>query len=95
MDELRNGMVVRHATLGIGRVVALEPTAVHVFFAEGERRDAAKLRRSAVSQLLSPDPKAHDDRLENLPAFALDPASRRYSPERARPAATPRKAKKK
>ena len=94
MDELKKGMVVRHTTLGVGRVVALEPTAVHVFFAEGERREAAKLRLSAVSQFLSPDPKAHDERLENLPAFALDPASGRYAPERAR-SAVARKAKKK
>jgi hypothetical protein len=94
VDELKKGMVVRHATLGIGRVVALEATAVHVFFAEGERREAAKLRLSAVQQLLSPDPKAQDERLENLPAFALDPVSGRYAPERVRPAAA-RKARKK
>lgn len=94
MDELKKGMVVRHTTLGLGRVVALEPTAVHVFFADGERPEAAKLRLSAVSQLLVADPKARDERLENLPAFALDPVSGRYAPERVRPAAA-RKAKKK
>ncbi len=94
MDELEKGMVVRHATLGLGRVVALEPTAVHVFFVEGERREALKLRRSSIERLLAPDPKAHDERLDNLPAFALDPVSHRYAPERARPAAA-RKAKKK
>ncbi len=85
--DFAEGMVVRHSTLGIGRVVALEPTAVHVFFAEGERREAAKLRLSAAKVFLRPDPDARDERLEHLPAFALDPASGRYAPERARPAA--------
>jgi len=94
VEEFKKGMLVRHSTLGIGRVVALDATAIHVFFAEGERREAAKLRLSAVTQLLAPDPKAHDERLEQLPAFALDPVSGRYAPERARPTAA-RKARKK
>ncbi len=94
MSEFRQGMVVRHSTLGIGRVVALEPTAIHVFFVEGERREAAKLRLTAVERFLAPDPRTHDERLENLPAFALDPVSGRYAPERPRAAAA-RKAKKK
>ncbi len=94
MEEFKKGMVVRHTTLGLGRVVALDATAIHVFFAEGERREAAKLRLSAVSQLLAPDPKARDERLDELPVFALDPVSGRYAPERARATAA-RKAKKK
>ncbi len=94
MEEFAKGMIVRHATLGIGRVVALEPAAVHVFFVEGERREAAKLRLSAAKVFLTPEPKTKDERLDSLPAFAFDPASGRWAPERARPAAT-RKAKKK
>ncbi len=93
-EGFAKGMVVRHSTLGIGRVVALEPTAVHVFFAEGERREAAKLRLSAATVFLRPDPQAQDERLEHLPAFALDPVSGRYAPERPRPTAS-KKAKKK
>jgi hypothetical protein len=92
--EYAKGMVVRHSTLGIGKVVALEATAVHVFFADGERREAAKLRISAAKAFLRPDPEARDERLEHLPAFALDPASGRYAPERTRPAAAKKKAKK-
>ncbi len=45
------GMVVHHATLGIGRAVAL-PTVVHVFFA------GAKLRLSVAKVFLRPDPDA-------------------------------------
>ena len=82
--DFAKGMVVRHSTLGIGRVVALEPAAVHVFFAEGERREAAKLRLSAAKVFLRPDPQARDERLDHLPPFALDPASGRYAPERSR-----------
>ena len=93
MDPFSKGMVVRHATLGIGRIVALEPTAIHVFFLEGERREAAKLRLPAAKVFLTPDPKARDERLDQLPAFAFDPVSGRYAPERTRPAAA-RKAKK-
>ncbi len=93
MSDFATGMVVRHSTLGIGRVVALEPTAVHVFFVEGERREAAKLRLSAARVFMQPDPKARDERLENLPPFALDPVSGRYAPERPRATAS-RKARK-
>jgi hypothetical protein len=93
LSDYSTGMVVRHSTLGIGRVVALEPTAVHVFFVEGERREAAKLRLTAAKEFMRPDPKARDERLDNLPSFALDPVSGRYAPERPRAAAA-RKAKK-
>jgi hypothetical protein len=93
VDDLANGMVVRHATLGIGRVVALEPTAIHVFFVEGERREAAKLRLPAARVFLSPAPSVKDERLQNLPAFTFHPDSGRWALERPRSTAT-RKAKK-
>jgi hypothetical protein len=93
VEELAKGMVVRHATLGIGRVVALEPTAIHVFFAEGERREAAKLRLPAARVFLSPAPGVSDERLQSLAAFAFDPGSGRWALERPRPAAA-RKGKK-
>ncbi len=94
MDEFAKGMVVRHTTLGIGRVVALDPTAVHVFFVEGARREAAKLRRAAARIFLSPAPDVKDERLESLSAFALDPATGRWALERPRlaPARKARKA---
>ncbi len=92
MDELAKGMVVRHATLGLGRVVAVEPTAIHVFFVEGERREAAKLRLPAAREFLAPAPSVKDDRLQDLAAFTFDPGSGRWAPERPRSAA--RKAKK-
>ncbi len=94
MEELSKGMVVRHSTLGIGRIVALEPTAVHVFFIEGERREASKLRLPAATVFLVPDPKVRDERLDALPEFALDAGSGRYAPQRPRAAASSRKARK-
>jgi len=87
VHELAKGMVVRHATLGLGRVVALEPTAIHVFFVEGERREAAKLRLPAARVFLSHAPEAMDERLQGLAAFAFDPDSGRWALERPRPAA--------
>ncbi len=77
------GMLVRHATLGLGKVVAVDPVAVHVFFAEGERRAATKLSLAAAGPFLSAAPEAVDARLVDLPAFVLDPVSRRYAPGRA------------
>lgn len=93
MEQLSTGMVLRHSTLGLGRIVALEPTAVHVFFIEGERREASKLRLPAATVFLVPDPKVRDERLDALPAFAFDPLSGRYAPERPRVPST-RKARK-
>jgi len=90
--QFTTGMVVRHSTLGVGRVVALEKTAVHVFFAGTERREAAKLRLGVAEPFLHPDPDAHDERLDDLPRFVLDPETGRYSPEPAR-SARARKAK--
>ncbi len=79
MAGLQNGMLVRHATLGLGKVVAVEPTAVHVFFPGGDNRFAAKLRLPAALGLLRTDGVAPDARLEALSAFALDPKAGRYA----------------
>ncbi len=84
MVAFAKGMVVRHTTLGIGRVVALEPTAVHVFFLDGERREAAKLRLPAARVFLSAASGASDERLLGLEAFAFDPGSGRWALERPR-----------
>lgn len=78
MAGLQNGMLVRHATLGLGKVVAVERTAVHVFFPGGDSRFAAKLRLPAALGLLRTDGIAPDARLEGLTAFALDPKAGRY-----------------
>jgi len=79
MAGLLNGMLVRHAALGLGKVVAVEPTAVHVFFPGGDSRFAAKLRLPAALGLLRTDGIAPDPRLEGLTAFALDPKAGRYA----------------
>ena len=93
MEAFSKGMLVRHSTLGIGRIVALEPTALHVFFIEGERREASKLRLPAAAAFLVPDANARDERLDALPAFEFDTNSGRYAPERPR-AVSSRKSKK-
>jgi hypothetical protein len=93
VDELAKGMVVRHATLGIGRIVALEPTAVHVFFADREQREAAKLRLPVARAFLSPAPCVKDERLQSLATFTFEPGSGRWALERPR-STTTRKARK-
>ena len=79
MAGLQNGILVRHTTLGLGKVVALEPTAVHVFFPGSDSRFAAKLRLPVALGLLRTEGIAPDARLEGLTAFALDPKTGRYA----------------
>lgn len=78
MSHLQNGMLVQHASLGLGKVVALEPKAVHVFFATGEARFAAKLRLPMALTLLTPSESANAW-LSGLSGFALDAKSGRYA----------------
>lgn len=79
MSELAAGMLVQHASLGVGKVVALEPTAVHVFFPDSEKRYAAKLHLATARPLLRSDGVEPDAWLEGLSSFALDPVTRRYA----------------
>jgi len=79
MGAMQNGMLVRHSTLGLGRVVAVEPDAVHVFFPDADKRFAAKLRLPAALALLQSEGLERNSWLEGLSAFALDRESRRYA----------------
>ncbi len=79
MADLKEGMLVQHASLGVGKVVALEPNAVHVFFPDSEKRFAAKLRLPAARALLSTDGLERNSWLEGLSSFALDAQSGRYA----------------
>jgi hypothetical protein len=78
LSELENGMLVQHASLGMGKVVALEANAVHVFFADGEKRFAAKLRLPLARPLLRTEGLEANTWLEGLSSFALDPETGRY-----------------
>lgn len=79
MRKLEAGSLVMHRTLGTGKVVAVEATALHVFFPVHENRYAAKLRWPAAGVFLSPDEPAPDPLLEGLNSFALDSVSGRYA----------------
>lgn len=79
MAELQNGTLVRHATLGVGKVVAVEPTAVHVFFPDSDKRFAAKLRLPAARSLLRTDGVEPNAWLEGLSAFTMDATAGRYA----------------
>ncbi len=79
MSELSIGTLVQHVSLGVGKVVALEPNAVHVFFRDREARFAAKLRLPDATRLIRTDGVARDAWLEGLSAFALDEGSGRYA----------------
>jgi hypothetical protein len=72
-------MLVQHASLGVGKVVAIEPTAVHVFFPDSEKRYAAKLHLPTAKKLLRSDGVERNDWLEGLSSFSLDPVTRRYA----------------
>lgn len=79
MADLQNGTLVQHATLGVGKIVALEATAVHVFFPDSDKRFAAKLRLPAARALLRTEGVERNTWLEGLSAFALDPKVGRYA----------------
>jgi hypothetical protein len=72
-------MLVQHVSLGIGKVVAVEPNAVHVFFPDGDGRCAAKLQLPRAEALLRRDGVGPNEWLEGLSAFKLDPVTRRYT----------------
>jgi hypothetical protein len=79
MPDIANGSLVKHASLGIGKVVALEATAVHVFFPQAEKRYAAKLRWPAAKALLTAEGVEPDAWLTGLTSFALDAKTGRYA----------------
>jgi hypothetical protein len=77
MSSLENGMLVQHASLGLGKIVALEPKAVHVFFATSGARFATKLRLPMALSLLTPS-ESPNAWLTGLSGFALDTKTGRY-----------------
>ncbi len=79
MSDIAAGSLVKHVSLGVGKVVAIEATAVHVFFPQSERRYAAKLRWPAAQPLLTQEGIEPDRWLAGLTSFALDRESGRYA----------------
>lgn len=79
MSELERGMLVQHATLGLGKIVALEPDAVHVFFPGRGERFAAKLRLPGAIAFLKVGVAERDAWLEGLTSFTLDAATSRWA----------------
>ena len=79
MADLQNGKLVLHRTLGVGKIVALEPNAVHVFFPDSDKRFAAKLRLPAARALLRTDGFEPNAWLEGLSAFTFDAKTGRYA----------------
>ena len=77
MSDIKNGMMVQHASLGLGKVVALEDTAVHVFFATSEARFATKLRLPMALPFLTPAATTNAW-LSGLSGFAFDAKAGRY-----------------
>ncbi len=77
MIHLENGILVQHASLGLGKVVAIEPTAVHVVFASQDARVATKLRLPMALSFLGP-PASTNAWLAGLSGFALDEKTGRY-----------------
>lgn len=77
MVGLENGMMVQHASLGLGKVVAIEDKAVHVFFAMSDGRFATKLRLPLALSLLAPAVSTNAW-LSRLGGFAFDDKSGRY-----------------
>jgi hypothetical protein len=79
MIGLENGMLVQHASLGLGKVVSLEANAVHVFFPDADKRFAAKLRLPFALTLLRTEGVAPNTWLEGLSGFTLDEKTGRFA----------------
>jgi hypothetical protein len=79
MGDIAKGTLVQHVSLGVGKVVAVEPTALHVFFPGAEKRFAAKLRWPAVRLMLRTEGVERDSWLEGLTSFTLDSVEGRYA----------------
>ncbi|HEX9051406.1 MAG TPA: hypothetical protein VF841_12820 [Anaeromyxobacter sp.] len=79
MSDIAKGMLVQHNSLGVGKVVAVEPNAIHVFFPGAEKRFAAKLRWPAAKLLLRTDDVEADSWLAGLTSFTMDAAEGRYA----------------
>ncbi|ABC83668.1 hypothetical protein [Anaeromyxobacter dehalogenans] len=75
--DLEKGMLVQHVSLGVGKVVAVERDAVHVYFASGDGRVAAKLKLPTALPFLTAAAGANAW-LAALPAFRLAPETGRY-----------------
>ena len=79
MSDLERGALVQHATLGLGKVVALESDAVHVFFPGRGERFAAKLRLPGARAFLKLGVEDRNAWLEGLSSFTLDGATGRWA----------------
>jgi hypothetical protein len=79
MSDLERGALVQHATLGLGKVVALEADAVHVFFPGRGERFAAKLRLPGARAFLKVGLEDRNAWLEGLSSFTLDGTSGRWA----------------
>jgi hypothetical protein len=79
VSDLERGTLVQHATLGLGKVVALESDAVHVFFPGRGERFAAKLRLPGARAFLRVGVEDRNAWLEGLSSFTLDAASGRWA----------------
>jgi len=79
MHEIATGSLVKHRSLGIGKVVAVEAGALHVFFPESASRFAAKLRWPTVSPMLTREGFEPNTWLEGLTSFSMDATAGRYA----------------
>jgi hypothetical protein len=77
MSDYKKGMLVEHATLGLGKIVALDQKALHVFFASSQEPFATKLRLTVAQPFLSLS-SSTDGWLTGLSGFAFDEKAARY-----------------
>lgn len=79
MVELQSGTQVQHASLGLGRIVAADAQALHVFFPASHTRFAAKLRLPEARRFLRLEGFEPDDWLDGLSAFEFDGQAGRWA----------------
>lgn len=72
LNDIKVNALVEHPALGLGRVIAIQGTNVHVYFHKSGGRCATKLAASAVAKFLRPAGVASHVWLDHLPRFDYD-----------------------
>lgn len=71
-------VLVEHPALGLGRIVVMQPDAVHVYFRDKGGQCATKLKMADAKKLLRIAPVQSNEWLDHLPPFRFDSKQNRY-----------------
>ncbi|MCY1074103.1 hypothetical protein [Archangium lansingense] len=82
MDSFTAGMLVEHASLGPGKVIAAKGDMLHVFFPSRNGHAATRIKLDPKRPLLRPAARQSDPWLDHLPPFVLKDGTYQLAHER-------------